>query len=90
MGVLGKAAASAHGAADQAANALAPASRWLEDQGETLEVAGTRLVDSTCKYVAWSAAPCALAAALPRLPMMILLVDFNWQGYGAHRGKYVR
>jgi len=52
MGVLGKAAASAHGAADQAANALAPASRWLEDQGETLEVAGTRLVDSTCKYVA--------------------------------------
>jgi ElaB/YqjD/DUF883 family membrane-anchored ribosome-binding protein len=56
MGVLSKAAASAaasaHGAVDQAADAVAPASRWLEEQGETLEVAGTRLIDSTCKYVA--------------------------------------
>jgi len=52
MGVLSKAAASAHGAVDQVAGAVAPASQWLEEQGETLEVTGTRLVDSTCKYVA--------------------------------------
>ena len=52
MGVLSKAAVGAHVAGDQVADAVAPASRWLEEQGETLEVTGARLVDSTCKYVA--------------------------------------
>jgi len=52
MGVLSKAAASAHGAVDQAVDAVAPASRWLEEQSETLGTTGTRLVDDTCKYVA--------------------------------------
>ena len=49
MGVLSKAAASAHGAVDQVADAAAPASRWLDEQ---LGSAGARLADSTCKYVA--------------------------------------
>ncbi len=49
MGVLSKAAASAHGAVDQVADAAAPASRWLEEE---LGSAGARLADSTCTYVA--------------------------------------
>jgi ElaB/YqjD/DUF883 family membrane-anchored ribosome-binding protein len=32
--------------------AAAPTAQWLEEQRETLGSAGTRLVDSTCKYVA--------------------------------------
>lgn len=52
MGVLGKAAASARGAVDQVADAAAPVSQWLEEEREALGVTGTRLVDSTCRYVA--------------------------------------
>ena len=52
MGVLSKAAASAHGAVDRVANAAAPTAQWLEKEREALGTAGTRLVDSTCKYVA--------------------------------------
>ena len=52
MGVLSKAAVSAHGAVDQVANAAAPAAQWLEEQGETMKITGDKLIDSTCKYVA--------------------------------------
>ena len=52
MGVLSKAAVSAHGAVDQVANAAAPAAHWLEEQGETMKITGDKLIDSTCKYVA--------------------------------------
>ena len=52
MGVLSKAAVSAHGAMDQVANAAAPAAQWLEEQGETMKITGDKLIDSTCKYVA--------------------------------------
>lgn len=52
MGRLSKAAASVHGAAEHMADAAAPTAQWLEEQRETLGAAGTRLVDSTCKFVA--------------------------------------
>jgi ElaB/YqjD/DUF883 family membrane-anchored ribosome-binding protein len=52
MGVLSKAAASAHGAIEHISDAAAPTSKWLEEQRETLGTTGDKLVESTCKYVA--------------------------------------
>ena len=52
MGMLNKATARMHGAVDQVADAAAPAAQWLEDQGETLNDTGEKLLDSTSKYVA--------------------------------------
>jgi len=52
MGILNKAAARAHGAVDEVAEAAAPAAQWLEEQGETLATTGEKLVAGTCKYVA--------------------------------------
>ena len=51
MGVLSKAAASAHGAVEHISEAAAPTSKWLEEQRETLSTTGDKLVESTCKYV---------------------------------------
>ena len=50
--MLNKATARVHGAVDQVADAAAPAAQWLEDQGETLNTTGEKLLDSTSKYVA--------------------------------------
>jgi ElaB/YqjD/DUF883 family membrane-anchored ribosome-binding protein len=50
--MLNKATARMHGAVDQVADAAAPAAQWLEDQGETLNDTGEKLLDSTSKYVA--------------------------------------
>ena len=52
MSVLNKAAARVQGAVDQFAGLAAPASQWLEEQGEVLSIRGEKLMDSTCKYVA--------------------------------------
>jgi ElaB/YqjD/DUF883 family membrane-anchored ribosome-binding protein len=52
MSVLNKAATRVQGAVDQLAGFAAPASQWLEEQGETLSTRGERLMDGTCKYVA--------------------------------------
>jgi ElaB/YqjD/DUF883 family membrane-anchored ribosome-binding protein len=52
MSVLNKAAARVQGAVDQFAGLAAPASQWLEEQGEILSTRGEKLMGSTCKYVA--------------------------------------
>jgi ElaB/YqjD/DUF883 family membrane-anchored ribosome-binding protein len=52
MGILSKAAANAHGAIEQTADAAAPAAQWLEEERDALGATGAKLVDSTCKYVA--------------------------------------
>jgi ElaB/YqjD/DUF883 family membrane-anchored ribosome-binding protein len=52
MEMLNKAAARAHGAVDQVAEAAGPAAQWLEDQGETLTANGEKLLQGTYKYIA--------------------------------------
>ena len=52
VSVLNKAAARVQGTVDQFAGLAAPASQWLEEQGEVLSTRGEKLMDSTCKYVA--------------------------------------
>ena len=52
MGVLNKTTARAHGAIDEVANAAAPAAQWLEEQSETFNASGEKLMENTCKYIA--------------------------------------
>lgn len=52
MEMMNKAAARAHGAVDQLAEAAAPAAKWLEEHSESLNTQGHKLADRTFKYVA--------------------------------------
>jgi ElaB/YqjD/DUF883 family membrane-anchored ribosome-binding protein len=52
MGILNKAATNVHGAAEQVADAAAPAAQWLNEHRETLTAASDKLLASTSKYVA--------------------------------------
>jgi ElaB/YqjD/DUF883 family membrane-anchored ribosome-binding protein len=51
MGILSKAATNVHNAAEQIADAAAPAAHWLNEQRETLTDTSDKLLDSTSKYV---------------------------------------
>jgi ElaB/YqjD/DUF883 family membrane-anchored ribosome-binding protein len=52
MGMLSNAAVQAHAAVDQVSAAAAPAAKWLEEQGGTLNVQGEKLAGSAAKYIA--------------------------------------
>jgi ElaB/YqjD/DUF883 family membrane-anchored ribosome-binding protein len=49
--MLNKVTTLAHGALDQAVDAVAPAAQWLEDRGEALTARGEKLLGRTRKYV---------------------------------------
>jgi ElaB/YqjD/DUF883 family membrane-anchored ribosome-binding protein len=52
MEMPNKAAARMHGAAQEIADAVAPAAQWLEEQRETLGATGEKFAGSASKYVA--------------------------------------
>ena len=49
---IGRVAAIAHQAVDQAASAAAPGAEWLSTKGESLKATKRMLVDDTCRLVA--------------------------------------
>jgi ElaB/YqjD/DUF883 family membrane-anchored ribosome-binding protein len=51
MNILNKATTRAHGALDEAVDAVTPAARWLEEHADALTAGRDKLLDRTRKYV---------------------------------------